>query len=166
MSHLGDRVLDCNPGALVERAAPPLPKYQADPPLKVLMSHAVGLFSYEVRTFDDATEATSFFDDRFRGQAVPGVLAFWALTAKPDVAATSVKAEPLILIRKTGRPGFAFSFSFVDMDAALQYLREELPRGLDPASVELYWAVPVHIGLEKGRFNLSPETPPVRRRCP
>jgi hypothetical protein len=148
--------------ASVEGDVPALSKSQPGPPLKVLMSHAVGISAFEVRTFDDATEATSFFDDRFRGHPVPGVLAFWALTAEPDEAATSVKAEPVVIIRDTGRPGVAFSLSFVDMDAALQYLREELPLGLDPASIELYWAVSVHITLKDGLFNLSPDTPPAR----
>ena len=99
---------------------------------------------------------------RFRGHAEPGVLAFWALTEEPDETAASVKAEPLVIIRNTGRPGVAFSFSFVDMDAALHYLRDELPLELDLASVELYWAVSVHISLKDGLFNLSPHTPPVR----
>jgi hypothetical protein len=131
------------------------------PPLKVLMPHAAGLSSYEVRTFADAAKASAYLDNRLRGHIEPGVVAFWALGWEPEEL-TCGKAEPVVLINDATRKGVAFSLSFVDLDSAMNFLREEYARGLDLACVEVFWAAPLTIELSDGQFRLSPETPPGR----
>jgi hypothetical protein len=127
------------------------------PKLKVLMTHASGLSAFEEHSFEDVTAARAFFDYRFRGHAVPGVSAFWALTTEP---LDQANREPTLIIRDPRRREFVYSFGFADMEAALDYIREEIPNGLDLANVELYWASPVKIALDNGAFELSPALPP------
>ncbi len=160
MSWFANKVLNLKSTA-PDANAHSFPWRDPGPPLKVLMPHAAGLSSYEVLTFADAAKASAYFDNRLRGHIEPGVVAFWALGWEPEEL-TSGKAEPVVLINDATRRGVAFSFSFVDLNSAMNFLREEYARGLDPACVEVFWAAPLTIELSDGQFRLSPETPPGR----
>lgn len=160
MSWFADKVLNLK-STVPDANAHSFPWRDLGPPLKVLMPHAASLSAYEVRTFADAAKASAYFDNRLRGHIEPGIVAFWALGWEPEDL-TSGKAEPVVLISDATRKGVAFSFSFVDLDSAMDFLREEYARGLDLACVEVFWAAPLTIELSDGQFLLSPEIAPAR----
>lgn len=147
MSWFGDRVVSWKTSLPSEVGGRSLPWREPGPPLKVLIPDATRPSSYEVQTFADAAEATAFFDDRFHGRIEPEVVAFWALTWQPDTANSDVRAESVVIISDPGRPCMAYSFSFVDMESAMKFLRTEFALGLDLACVQAYWGVPLRIEL-------------------
>ncbi|MDO8615463.1 MAG: hypothetical protein Q7T33_06960 [Dehalococcoidia bacterium] len=132
-------------------------------PLIVLMPHAAGPAAFQIETFPNAVQAELHLVDRFRGQAEEGVIAFWALAWQPDSLPGDARAEPLVIIHEAARPGVVYPFSFVDMDTAMSFLRQECERGLDQGLVRVYWAVTVAIEANaRAGVTLTPDAPPVR----
>ncbi len=131
------------------------------PPLLMLLPDAVGIASYQCLTFPDADAATSFMDDRFRGQIEDGMIAFWALTRDTNIRRRRATAEPLLAIRDATRPGVVYPFSFTDSGSAYDFIRKEMADGLELWQVALYWAVKVTVSVDSwGKSHVSPSVPP------
>lgn len=142
-------------------AAPGCVPADESPPLLMLLPDAVGIASYQCLTFPDAEAATSFMDNRFRGQIEDGMIAFWALTRDPNMRWRRAAAELLLVIRDAGRPGVVYPFSFTDSGSAYDFIRKEMADGLELWQVALYWAVKANVSVDSwGKSSLLPAAPP------
>ena len=81
--------------------------------------------------------------------------AFWAMTEEPKGARDS-GAEPLVMISDTSRDGVVYLFSFVDIDSAQEFLRDEVERGTKPDTMFLYWAVQVKREVDRWGTHSDP----------
>ena len=86
----------------------------------------------------------------------PRQTAFWALHSPDLPKAAAGPTEAVVMIREAHRPGVVELHSFVEMDSAISYVRQETEAGLDPDLVLLYWAAPVQLALPD-----RPIAPPV-----
>ncbi len=142
-------------------AAPACVPADESPPLLMLLPDAVGIASYGCLTFPDAEAATSFMDDRFRGQIEDGMIAFWAFTRDPNFRRGRAAAEPLLIVRDAGRPGVVYPFSFANTQLAYDFIRKEMEHGLQLWQVALYWAVTVNVSVDSwGQSSVSPSVSP------
>ena len=64
-----------------------------------------------------------------RMEAEDGLTAFWAMTEQPSIDSG---AEPLVMISDVSRDGVVYLFSFVDIESAQTFLRDEEERGTHP----------------------------------
>ena len=65
------------------------------------------------------------------------------------------------MIRDTSRDGVVYLFSFVDIDSAQAFLRDEVERGTKMDTMFLYWAVQVRREIDRsGKLTLTPSTAP------
>jgi hypothetical protein len=133
--------------------------------LMILVSDASGFASFKSHRFSDAGTAAEFLSTWYgrRLDKDNGIIAFWAMTERPaaapglDVAAI----EAIVVVRDAGNDEVVYPFSFVDLGEALAFVRFELDRGVDPALIEVYWAVPVQMGVTgDGKVRIYPEEPP------
>jgi hypothetical protein len=130
------------------------------PQLMVLVNDASGRASFKTHVFDDVEAAIEWVRYWFPMDAEIGMTAFWAMTDRPESGPDSV-AEPLVMIRDTSRDGVVYLFSFVDIDSAQAFLREEVERGTKPDAMLFYWAVQVKREIDRwGKLTLTPSTPP------
>ncbi len=151
-------------------ARPPSP---VAPPLMLLVCDAAGPAVRRLHTFGDAESAAQFIRFWYPPLHRRGIIAFWALPQRPERAlchepgedeGDGATGEAAVLIRDGKDPGLVCPFSFMDMEAALAFLREEAQRGLDMALVQMYWAVPVTIESPQPELIcFNPATPPVVR---
>jgi hypothetical protein len=75
-------------------------------------------------------------------------VAFWTHDAKPaDSDGTTVPAEAVVILRDAFRQDVVQLYSFVDIQAALTYLRASGEHGLDLGSALLYWVTPVSLNV-------------------
>lgn len=157
-----DRDVDSSRACSGEQAA------RERPPLMLLIPDAAGPASFKLESFRDVPSAESFLNFWFTPGQLASVVVFWALTWEPPAAAVSrsaPRAEPLALIRDPSRNGFVFPFSFSQMGAAEDFLRQEIRRGVDASLVSLYWAAPVRTQIDaRGNIYLEPALPPLTTR--
>jgi len=131
------------------------------PPLVLLSDDAAGHSVRRMTCFADAIAACKHVQFWFPQAYRSRLTAFWALSARPKQDAEPLEAEALVLVRDPRDHGLVSPFSFLDMDSALDFVREEIRCGLDPALVLLYWAVPARIETTAfGELRVSPEQPP------
>ena len=130
------------------------------PQLMVLVNDASGRASFKTHVFDDAESATEWVRYWFPMETEDGLTAFWAMTERPEGGHDGA-AEPLVMIRDTSRDGVVYLFSFVDIDSAQAFLRDEVERGTQLDTMFLYWAVQVKREIDRwGKLTLTPSTPP------
>jgi len=88
-------------------------------------------------------------------------MGFWLLSTEPHPANRAEwRAAILIIVRDT-RPGLVYAFTHPDMDAARQFLANEVKFGLDLADVLIFWAVPIEIENDfRGDTVLFPDALP------
>ena len=134
------------------------------PPLMLLVNDASGRASFKTHVFPDAESATDFVLYWFPNQSQGGIIAFWAMTQAPDSGLDSpseTAPEAVVMIRDVTRDGVVYLFSFVDMEPARTFLREEARHGTDLGVMMLYWAVPVRLTADPwGKMVLTPSVPP------
>jgi len=145
--------------ALAEAEREDAESMASGPPLMVLVNDASGRASFKTHVFDDAESATEWVRYWFPKEAADGMTAFWALTAQPEGGIDA--AEAVAMIRDTSRDGVVYLFSFVDMNSAQTFLRDEVTRGTKLDAMLLYWAVQVKRETDRwGKLILTPSTPP------
>jgi hypothetical protein len=136
----------------------------SDPPLIILVNDASGRASFKLNVFPGVEAATEWVRYWFRHGSEDGISAFWALTEQPADGLdnfTETAPEALVMIRDAVRQGVVYLFSFVDMDSAQTFLREEVGRGTPLSALMMYWAVQVKRQVDRrGEIVLSPSTPP------
>jgi len=134
------------------------------PPLMLLVNDASGRASFKTHVFPDAESATDFVLYWFPNQSQGGIIAFWAMTQAPDSGLdgpSETAPEAVVMIRDVTRDGVVYLFSFVDMEPAQAFLREEVRHGTDLGVMMLYWAVPVRLTADPwGKMILTPSVPP------
>ena len=133
------------------------------PQLMVLVNDASGMACFKTHTFPDAQSATDFLLYWFRDDT-DGFSAFWAMTEEPtrdDGTPAAVIAEPLVIIKDAERADVVYSFSFVDIESAQEFVRDEVDSGTDAEQITLYWAVAVRLATNaQGQSMLRPSVPP------
>jgi len=136
------------------------------PRLVLLVRDAAGPASYQLHSFEDESEAASFVQFWFPGDADHGVIAFWASHREPEVMAGERPAEVVVLVRDETRSKSVCPFSFAGMDLAQSWIARESDRGLElhPDHVLMFWAVPARISRDHwGQVHLWPSEPPAPR---
>jgi len=80
--------------------------------------------------------------------AKPGYVAFRALHSPVSLNGAAESVEAVVLIRDMERPGTVELYSFVDMEAASAFVRQEGGQRIDLSTVLVYWAAPVDLTPE------------------
>lgn len=145
-----------------------VPSEPAATRLMMLMPDASGIAAYQQHTFVAASEAEIYLESILRGDIQEGTIMFWGLTWRPpEDGSHGVSAEPVVLIRDARRPGLVYTFSFVDLDSAYDFVRHEMRAGLGLAQVAIYWAVPAEATADSwGDITVTPGQPPTRAPAP
>jgi hypothetical protein len=130
--------------------------------LMILVPDAAGIAAYQQHAFVAASGAEAYLGSIFSGDTHEGAIMFWALTWRPsDNGRRDVGAEVVILIRDTKRRGLVYTFSFVDLDTAYDFVREEMKAGLDLNRTAIFWAVPAEATADSwGKITVSPSKSP------
>ncbi|MCH8050810.1 MAG: hypothetical protein IIC86_02205 [Chloroflexi bacterium] len=151
-------------GSKEKPAVATMPARPAAPNLIMLMPDASGIASYQLHTFVAASEAEAYLVSILRGDVQEGTIMFWALTWMPTSdGSQEVEAEPVVLIRDPSRPGLVYTFSFVDLDSAYDFVRHEVKTGLDLSLTAIFWAVPAEATANHwGEITVTPSNPPTR----
>ncbi len=118
---------------------------------RLLLLTPEGGSSYRFFAFPTIEAAQAYV----RGHALElpreGVVALWALDSEmggTDRHATSGgPVEAVVMIRDPNAPATVALYTFVDMEAALSFLRQSMAGGLDPRLVLLHWAELVSLDL-------------------
>jgi hypothetical protein len=138
------------------------------PPLMLLLSDASGMAALRMMTFENAEEAAGYIEFWYPKRSTGTVFAVWALPGEPDprwMAAPEHRGEAVILVRDERRNDVVYPFSFVDLDKAWTFLRQEMQKDLDLGRVSIYWAVPIDIEVDAlGKVHMSPDAPPPASR--
>ncbi len=132
------------------------------PPLVLLSDDAAGPSVRRMTYFADAAAACEHVDFWYPPEHRSRLIAFWALARKPaEREDVPVEAEALVLVRDHRDPELVSPFSFVDMAAAFDFIRQEMRCGLDPSLVVLLWAVPAAVETTVfGDVRVIPERAP------
>ncbi len=144
-----------------EALAAPTPEApHSTPSLLLLTDDAAGPAARRLHAFPTTGDADDFIRFWFPPTRRDGLIAFWALHHEPDDDA--LPAEAVIIVRDTVDADLVFTFSLVDMESALIFLRDEAQTGLDLSLVLLYWALPVAIDTaDPNAVVFSPAEPPI-----
>ena len=151
-------------GSDKEPAVATMPVQPTTANLMMLMPDASGIATYQQHTFIAASDAEAYLVSILRGDVQEGTIMFWALTWRPsDNGHRDVEAEPVVLIRDPSRPGVVYTFSFVDLDSAYDFVRHEMKAGLDLNQTAIFWAVPAEATANHwGEITVSPSKAPAR----
>src|SRR5437867_10073060 len=97
------------------------------PQLMVLVNDASGFACFKTHTFPNAEAATEFILYWFRHDN-DGYSAFWAMKEEPSCEnpLAAALAEPLVIINDAQRTDVVYSFSFVDIESAQGFARDEV----------------------------------------
>src|SRR5438093_88516 len=149
--------------AVLEREETPEPEMIPDnsPQLMVLVNDASGFACFKTHTFPNAEAATEFILYWFRHDN-DGYSAFWAMKEEPsrENPLAAALAEPLVIIHEAQKTDLVYSFSFVDIESAQGFVRDEVANGTDPAQIALYWALSVRLTTDaNGTTILTPSVP-------
>jgi hypothetical protein len=129
----------------------------------LLVSDASGFASFKAHSFVDAKGAADWAHTWYgaRLEKDNGIIAFWAMTEQPQARPGEAPVEAIVLVRDAKAADVIYPFSFVDLGEAQDFVRFEMGRGVDPNLIQVYWAVPVQVGLAaSGAVRISPETAP------
>ncbi len=132
------------------------------PPLVLLSDDAAGPSVRRMTYFADAASACGHVDFWYPPEHRSRLIAFWALARKPaEREGGPAEAEALVLVRDHRDPELVSPFSFMDMAAAFDFIRQEMRCGLDPSLVVLLWAVPAAVETTVfGDVRVIPERAP------
>ena len=132
--------------------------------LVMLMPDASGIATYQMHTFVAARQAEDYLKSFLRGEVQEGTIMFWGLTWLPsDNGNRDCGAEPIVLVRDAKRPGLVYTFSFVDLDSAYDFVRNEMKAGLDLSQTAIYLAAPAEATADTwGEITVTPSKPPTR----
>ena len=147
-----------------EPAVATMPVKPAVANLMILMPDVSGIAAYQQHSFVAASGAEAYLGSIFSGGAQEGAIMFWGLTWRPsDNGRQDIGAEVVILIRDTKRRGLVYTFSFVDLDTAYDFVREEMKAGLDLNRTAIFWAVPAEATADSwGKITVTPSKSPTR----
>lgn len=132
----------------------------------LLLIPAEGGFSFRLFPFADLEALRAYLA---RHEPQHGALAFWALhggSSASSNAATEAQLEPVVLFRDATRKGLVNLYSFVEMEAAHSFVREEAARGLDLRNVLVYWASSVSIDASAWGTDGAVTDPPAAPQAP
>lgn len=148
-----------------EAAVVTAPSEPAGAKLMMLMPDASGIATYKLHTFASAIQAEAYLQSILRGEIQEGTIMFWGLThLPPDDINPDVAAEPVVLISDPSRPGLVYTFSFVDLDSAYDFVRHEMKSGVHLAQTAIYLAAPAEVTADGwGQINVTPSRPPARQ---
>jgi len=111
--------------------------------------------AYRLHLFTDIEGAAAFANENRWPRSEPGaVITFWASHQQPRTPDTADPAESVVIIRDAHRPEIIQLYSFVDMGAAQEFIRDEFRNGIDVGLVFVFWALSVDISSTK-----QPEVP-------
>ena len=134
------------------------------PRLTMLVADASGFASFKEHTFFDAGTAADFIKTWYGKRVGHGVIAFWAMTVRPDIQpepGVDTAVEAIVLVRDDAFEDVVYPFSFVDMDEANAFIRFEMQRGVDPNLIQVFWAVPVQLAVTAdGGIRVFPDRAP------
>jgi hypothetical protein len=144
----GDAHLETNQE---KRAGPPEPRDL------LLLIPADGGLSFRLFAFA-GQEAAAAYIARLASpiDSKPRHVAFRALHSPVVPEGTTGPLEAVVLVRDAHRPGIVDLYSFVDMDSANAFLKQDGAHGRDLRHVLVYWAAPVQLALPD-----RPIAPPV-----
>lgn len=135
--------------------------------LLVLRTTEGGL-AFRMYGFPDIESANEYTQRHLWLEAQRGMLAFWALHHPPYPATDD--AEAVVIVRDPYHQGVVQIYSFVDMDAALGFVREEFRNGMDLSLALIFWAQPVTLEappeLDSGQVHEQAYTPAAAVRTP
>lgn len=120
-------------------------RYDGTAPLLLLVPTEGGL-SFRLLPFPCIEAARQHAQSNLSLQAHRHLVAFWTLQTPPGPDSED-HGEAIVMIRHPRQPDVAQLFSFVDMEAAQLFLRQEVEGGLDLGQVMVYWAAPVEIDV-------------------
>lgn len=101
-----------------------------------------GGLAFHLYGFPDVESANDYVQNRLRLEAQQGVIAFWALHGRPS---TGEPVDAVVIVRDPYHAGVVQIYSFVDMDAAQEFVRDEFRNGMDLNLILVYWAQSVDI---------------------
>lgn len=135
-----EQIESAQPGPIVEMRRPD-PASTVDR-LMVLRPTEGGL-AFRMYGFPDLAAANEYVQTHLWLEAQSGVIAFWALHEPPG--GPDDPADAVVIVRDPYHPGVVQLYSFVSMDAAQDFVRQEFRNGIDLNLVLLYWADSVAI---------------------
>jgi len=110
------------------------------PELLVLVPEVAGSQIFQVNRFRTNDDAAAFIRTSVSPKLLPSTHVFWARHECPTPGDEPTGGEALVLIRADTDQELVQIVSLVDLPAATSFVRFEAKRGLDPASVMIYWA--------------------------
>ena len=112
----------------------------------VLLRLATGSMSYRLHLFSNIEGAAAFTRENLWPTSQPGaVIAFWALHCRPETPASSDPAEAVVIIHDPQHPEVIQLYSFVDMESAQGFVRDEFRNGIGLGLVFVFWALSVDL---------------------
>jgi hypothetical protein len=132
---------------------------QVGPELLVLVPEVAGSQIFQVNRFRTNDDAAAFIRTSVSPKLQSSTHVFWAMHEAPPPGTDSAGGEALVLIRADAETETVQLVSLVDLQAAASFVRFEVKRGLDPASVVIYWAAfsPLLEELAAGAFAAADE---------
>ncbi len=152
-----------------QQEAPPEAAQEAPEDNRLLLFTPDGSFTYRLAAFPSVKSAAEYADSQLlAGQTF---LSFWALESEPPPGArreSEPAGEAMIMVRDPRRADIVQLYSFVDMDTAQSFLRQEIDAGLDGARAVSFWAEPVTIprGLTSAPASPPPPAESAKRFAP
>lgn len=141
-------------------AAEASPEANAARRLILLVPDATGPAAYQLHTFPDAASALEFIGFWFPPIQRESLYAFWALHGQPDPDEAPY-CDAVVLIRDGSKRDVVYPFSFGNIEAAYDFLRDEVEGGLGLNLTLVYWAVAARIETNMwGTLKLYPPEPP------
>jgi hypothetical protein len=117
----------------------------------VVLRQAEGSFAYRLHAFPDTEAATAYAHTNLVPQTEPGsVITFWALHWPAQVEDSNDPPEAVVIVRDPQREDVIQLYSFVDMGAAHDFLRDEFRNGIDLSLVLVFWATHVDLSSSNG----------------
>ncbi|MFQ5472719.1 MAG: Yip1 family protein, partial [Dehalococcoidia bacterium] len=105
-----------------------------------------GGMAYRLHLFEDVEAASTFAEENLWPTSQGGaVIAFWALHHRPEVADSADPPEAVVIIRDPQRPEIIQMYSFVDMESAQGFVRDEFRNGIDVGLVSVFWTLSVDL---------------------
>jgi hypothetical protein len=126
----------------------------------VVLRQAEGAFAYRLHAFPDIDAAAEYARADLLPQSQPSaVITFWALHWRPETEDSRDPAEAVVIVRDPQRDDIIQIYSFVDMGAAYEFIREEFRNGIDLSLLFVFWASHVDLATPTGP---PPEPEPQR----
>lgn len=116
-----------------------------------------GGLAFRMYGFPDFAPAMEYVDRHLWLEAQQGLRAFWAMHRPPQLPDTP--SDAVVIVRDPYHPGVVQVYSFIDMDAAMEFVRQEFRSGIDLNLILVFWAYYVEIDVP---HKLAPDQSPDR----